>query len=73
MWRGLAAPAGTPAKVVKVLETAAMKAVNSERFTQAAANIGFSKAFLGADDFGKVIASDDAFYGDLLSHLGMAK
>lgn len=73
MWRGLAAPAGTPAEVVKVLETAAMKAVNSERFTQAAANIGFSKAFLGADDFGKVIASDDAFYGDLLSHLGMAK
>ena len=73
MWRGLAAPAGTSADVIKILESAAMNAVESERFTQAAANIGFSKAYLGADDFGKVIASDDAFYGDLLSQLGMAK
>ena len=55
------------------VNTAAMKAVESERFTQAAANIGFSKAYLGADDFGKVIASDDAFYGDILNQLGMAK
>jgi tripartite-type tricarboxylate transporter receptor subunit TctC len=73
MWRGLAAPVGTSAEVVKMLESAAMKAVESERFTQAAANIGFSKAYLGADDFGKVIASDDVFYGNLLSQLGMAK
>ena len=73
MWRGLAAPAGTSAEVVMALETAAKNAVESARFTEAAANIGFSKAFLGADDFGKVIASDDAFYGDLLNQLGMAK
>ena len=73
MWRGLAAPAGTSAEVVTVLETAAKNAVESDRFTEAAANIGFSKAYLGADDFGKLIASDDAFYGNLLSQLGMAK
>ena len=73
MWRGLAAPAGTSAEVVAALETAAKNAVESERFTEAAENIGFSKAFLGADDFGALIASDDAFYGKLLSELGMAK
>lgn len=73
MWRGLAAPAGTAPDVVKALETAAMKAIESERFTEAAQNIGFSKAFLGADDFGELIAKDDAFYGNLLSQLGMAK
>lgn len=73
MWRGLAAPAGTSAEVVTALETAAKAAVESERFTEAAANIGFSKAFLGAEDFGALIASDDAFYGKLLSQLGMAK
>lgn len=73
MWRGLAAPAGTSAEVVTTLEAAAKKAVESERFTEAAANIGFSKAFLPADNFGALIASDDAFYGNLLSQLGIAK
>lgn len=73
MWRGLAAPAGTSAEAVMALEAAAKNAVESERFTEAAANIGFSKAFLGADEFGEVIASDDVFYGDLLGQLGMAK
>lgn len=73
MWRGLAAPAGTPAEVVAALEDAARKAVESAEFTEAAKNIGFSKAFLGAEAFGKVIETDDAFYGKLLNELGLAK
>lgn len=73
MWRGLAAPAGTSAEVVTVLEAAARNAVESERFSEAAANIGFSKAYLDAADFGELIASDDVFYGNLLNQLGMAK
>ena len=73
MWRGLAAPAGTSTEVVTVLEAAARNAVESERFTEAAANIGFSKAYLNAADFGELIASDDVFYGNLLNQLGMAK
>lgn len=73
MWRGLAAPAGTPPEAIMVLEAAAKRAVENVRFTEASKNIGFSKAYLGAEDFGKVIASDDVFYGNLLSDLGMAK
>ena len=73
MWRGLAAPAGTSSEAIEALEMAAMKAVASERFTEASENIGFSKAFLGSDDFGALIASDDVFYGSLLNQLGMAK
>lgn len=73
MWRGLAAPAGTSAEVVTVLEAAARNAVESERFSEAAANIGFSKAYLDAADFGELVASDDLFYGNLLNQLGMAK
>ena len=73
MWRGLAAPAGTSSEAIEALERAAMKAVASERFTEASENIGFSKAFLGSDDFGALIASDDVFYGSLLNQLGMAK
>ncbi|MDG2404748.1 MAG: tripartite tricarboxylate transporter substrate binding protein [Paracoccaceae bacterium] len=73
MWRGLAAPAGTAPEVIAALEGAARDAAANERFAEAAANIGFSVAFMGADDFGDLIASDDAFYGDLLGQLGMAK
>lgn len=73
MWRGLAAPAGTSADVVTVLEAAARNAVESERFTEAAANLGFSKAYLNAADFGELIASDDLFYGKQLKQLDMAK
>jgi len=73
MWRGLAAPAGTPGDVVAKLQAAAEKSVASDQFQQAAGKIGFSPAYLGAADFGAVIAKDDAFYGSLLKDLGMAK
>lgn len=73
MWRGLAAPAGTPDDVIAALETAARNAVESERFIEAAANVGFARAFLDAEAFGEVIATDDAFYGELLDQLGMAQ
>jgi tripartite-type tricarboxylate transporter receptor subunit TctC len=73
MWRGLAAPAGASPEVVATLEAAAKNVVESDRFAEAAENIGFSKAFLGSSEFGALMASDDAFYGDLLSRLGIAK
>ncbi|GAW33652.1 tripartite tricarboxylate transporter family receptor [Roseovarius sp. A-2] len=73
MWRGLAAPAGTPADVVAKLQSAAETAVASDQFQRAAANIGFSPAFMKAEEFSALIEKDDAFYADLLSQLGMAK
>ena len=72
MWRGLAAPAGTPDDVVAKLAEAAEKAVASDEFQKAAGNIGFSPAYQGPEAFGKLIAKDDQFYGDLLKKLGMA-
>ncbi len=73
MWRGLAAPAGTPDDVVAKLQAAAEAAVASDQFRDAASNIGFSPAYLTATGFGEVIETDDAFYGELLRQLGMAK
>lgn len=73
MWRGLAAPAGTPADVVAKLQSAAEAAVASDQFQIAAGNIGFSPAFMTAEEFGALIEKDDGFYGDLLKQLGMAK
>ncbi len=73
MWRGLAAPAGTPSDVISKLDKAAKAAISTEAFQNAAGKIGFSTAYLGASDFGKLIAKDDKFYGDLLKELGLAK
>lgn len=73
MWRGLAAPAGTPADVVARLQDAAKSAVNSPEFKKAAENLGFTTAFLPAQDFGKVIATDDSEIGKLMKEIGVEK
>ena len=59
MWRGLAAPAGTPDAVIKKLEAAAKKAVDSKEFQDASKKIGFKPAFLGHKGFDQQIAADD--------------
>lgn len=73
MWRGLAAPAGTPAETIAKLQDAAKAAVESPEFQDAAKKIGFEAMFLPADEFGKVIASDDAAIGALMQDLGLKK
>lgn len=73
MWRGLAGPAGMPEEAINKLEAAAKAATESDAFKEAAGKIGFTPAFAGAEDFSKAIATDDKFYGGLLTELGMAK
>lgn len=73
MWRGLAAPKGTPDDVLAKLEAAAKAAAESEEFIAASKNIGFEPAFKGREEFGKTIARDDEFYAALLKDLGMTK
>jgi tripartite-type tricarboxylate transporter receptor subunit TctC len=71
MWRGLAAPKGTPEEILAKLEAAAKAATESEKFNSSAQNIGYEPAFKGRAEFGEVIAKDDEFYGKLLGELGM--
>lgn len=73
MWRGLAAPAGTPPAVVAKLQAAAKAAIETPEFKQAAENIGFTAAFLPGADFGKLIASDDGEIAKLMNDLGLSK
>ncbi len=73
MWRGLAAPKGTPAPVIAKLESAAKAAAEGKEFRDAGAKLGFTPAYLDAKDFGALIARDDAFYEGLLKKLGLAK
>jgi tripartite-type tricarboxylate transporter receptor subunit TctC len=73
MWRGLAAPAGTPPEVVAKLQAAAKAATESPEFKKAAGNVGFMPAYLPAKDFGVVIAADDKEIGTLMKDLGLTK
>lgn len=73
MWRGLAAPAGTPPEAVEKLEQAAKAAVETPEFQEAAKNLGFSPAFMPAEQFGELIASDDKKIAELMTDLGLKK
>lgn len=73
MWRGLAAPKGTPEDIVMKLEAAAKSAIDSDAFQDASKKIGFVPAFQDHATFAATIARDDAFYGGLLGELGLKK
>jgi tripartite-type tricarboxylate transporter receptor subunit TctC len=73
MWRGLAAPAGTPDDVIAVLEEAAKKATESEEFIKASQTIGFEPAFADHTKFGEEIAADDKRLAELMTKLGLKK
>ncbi len=72
MWRGLAAPKGTPQAVITRLEDAVRNVVNSARFKELSANLGFEPAFLPAAEFGALVANDDRAIAGLMQQLGLA-
>ena len=73
MWRGLAAPAGTPDEVVAKLEAVAKMAVESKEFQDASKKIGFNPAYMSREDFASLIKTDDTIISDLMSDLGLKK
>ena len=73
MWRGLAAPKGTPEDVVMKLQEAARAATETDAFKEASVNLGFEPAYMDNAAFGEQIAKDDAFYADLLTELGVTE
>ena len=72
-WRGIAAPKGTPKDVIAKLEGAIKKVVTGKDFRERAAKLGFEPAFLGAAEFDKFIAADDAVTAKLMKELGLKK
>jgi len=73
MWRGIAVPKGTPKAIVVRLQDAIKRTVDSHEFQEAGKNIGFTPAFLPAEDFGTLIATDDKRLGDVMAELGLKK
>jgi tripartite-type tricarboxylate transporter receptor subunit TctC len=73
MWRGIALPKGTPRPIIAKLQDSIKVTVDSQQFKDAGKAIGFVPAYLSADDFSKVIASDDAKLAQLMTDLGLKK
>jgi len=68
-WRGLAAPRGTPADVIKKLHDAFRKGMDDPVFKKNAKDMVVNLSYLGPEDFGKLMARDDEFYGKLVKEI----
>ena len=73
MWRGVAAPRGTPKDAIAKLQDAIRKVVESPAFKERSARLGFEPAFLPAGEFDRLIAADDQSIARLMSQLGLKK
>jgi putative tricarboxylic transport membrane protein len=62
-----------PRPIVARLQDAIKRTVDSQPFKDAGKAIGFVPAYLPADEFGKVIAYDDAKLAQLMTDLGLKK
>lgn len=71
MWRGIAVPKGTPKLIIARLQGAIKATVASPEFQEAGKNIGFTPAYLPANEFGELIAKDDAKLAEIMRTLGL--
>ena len=72
-WRGIAVPHGTPRAVISQLERAIRETVASAEFTKASENVGVRPAFMPANEFGALIAKEDAELARLMEGIGLKK
>src|SRR6267142_2470005 len=72
-WRGSAVPKGTPKSAVATLEAAIRKTAESPDFVQACEKLGVRPAFMAAEEFGKLIAKEDAELARIMQLIGLKK
>jgi tripartite-type tricarboxylate transporter receptor subunit TctC len=72
-WRGIAVPRGTPRAVITQIESAIRNTVGSAEFVKASENLGVRPAFMPADEFGALIAKEDAELARLMQGIGLKK
>ena len=72
-WRGIAAPKGTPKSAIATLEAAIRKTAESPDFVQACEKLGVRPAFMAAEEFGKLIAKEDAELARIMQLIGLKK
>ena len=69
MWRGLAAPKGTPPDVLRTLHDAFKKGMEDRAFQKSAADMGVYLHYRDPQNFGQLMASDSDFYERLLKEV----
>jgi tripartite-type tricarboxylate transporter receptor subunit TctC len=69
MWRGLAAPKGTPPDVIQKLSDSFKKAMDDPEFQQKAKDMSVILSYLGPKDFGALMARDNEFFGKLIKDM----
>ena len=67
------APRGTPRAVITQLESAIRNTVGSVEFVKGSENLGVRPAFMSADEFGALIAKEDAELARLMQSIGLKK
>ena len=72
-WRGIAVPKGTSRSAISALETAIRATVESPEFVQGSEKLNVRPAFLPAQEFGELIAKEDAQLGRIMQGLGLKK
>ena len=72
-WRGIAVPKGTPRAAIAALEGAIRKAAESTDFAQASERLGVRPAFMPAEEFGNLIAKEDAELARIMQLIGLKK
>jgi tripartite-type tricarboxylate transporter receptor subunit TctC len=66
MWRGLAAPKGTPPEIVKKLQDAFKQGMDDSVLKKNAKDMAVNLQYLGSEAFGRLMAADDVLYGNLV-------
>jgi len=73
LWRGVAAPKGTPPEAIARLERAFSGAARSAEFREFAARMGAGVELLDARTFDQFMARDDREIADLMEQIGLKK
>ena len=73
LWRGIAAPKGTPAEAITRLERAFVGAAQSAEYREFAARMGAAVEVMGARDFDRFMAADDREIAALMEQIGLKK
>lgn len=69
MWRGLAAPKGTPANIIKILHDAFKKGMEDPAFKKNAEDMAVVLRYQNPQAFGKLMAQDHEFYGNMVKKI----
>ncbi len=72
-WRGIAAPKGVSRQTISLLENAIRAAVQSAELQKSSENLGVRPAFMPAQEFGAMIAAEDAELARLMQAIGLKK